>query len=278
MKTVTKKLIVFTLVIALAFMSLTGCKQKEPAADVNTGNADTGASGQGSAEVVDTDTHTDDAGPVDELIEEEDFGSMISGGWNIGIASGSELPESIKEAFDKAMAGLDGVAYEPVAYMGSQVVAGMNHAILCKATPVVPKAVTSLKMVIIYADLNGGAEVTSVADFNVGDFNTGELNGDMPQAMRMGGWGVSPEEACELTEGAAEAFEAAVEGYEGCRIEPLAVVGSQIVAGMNYAYVCRFTTVSLNPASDLKVIIVYRNLGGESVITAIEPLKISAYR
>ena len=66
------------------------------------------------------------------------------------------------------MEGLIGVNYEPIAYMGSQVVAGLNHCFLCKATVVYPGAQPSYKMVYIYEALDGHAEVLEIADVALG--------------------------------------------------------------------------------------------------------------
>lgn len=60
-------------------------------------------------------------------------GDVITGG--ITDAASPVVPDEVKTVFDKAAATLTGVGYEPVAYLGSQVVAGTNHFLLCKATP-----------------------------------------------------------------------------------------------------------------------------------------------
>ena len=75
-----------------------------------------------------------------------------------------EQNADVKAAFDKALDGLVGCSYEPVAYLGSQVVAGTNYLLLCRTTPVVPNAVSAFSLVTIYADLSGNAELTDVTD------------------------------------------------------------------------------------------------------------------
>ncbi len=60
-------------------------------------------------------------------------GDVITGG--ITDAASPVVPDEVKTVFDKAAATLTGVGYEPVAYLGSQVVAGTNHFLLCKAKP-----------------------------------------------------------------------------------------------------------------------------------------------
>ena len=85
----------------------------------------------------------------------------IVGGWS--EAENFALTEEAKAAFDKALNGYTGVGLVPLALCGKQVVAGMNYSILCKATPVVPNAVSYFALATVYADLEGGATFTDVA-------------------------------------------------------------------------------------------------------------------
>ncbi|MGN0971992.1 MAG: hypothetical protein ACI4OY_08550 [Aristaeellaceae bacterium] len=75
-------------------------------------------------------------------------------------------PERLAPLED-ALADLVGVAYEPVAYLGSQVVAGLNHCYLCRATVVYPDAQPSWKLVYVYEPLEGPAEITLIADLDL---------------------------------------------------------------------------------------------------------------
>ena len=94
----------------------------------------------------------------------------VSGGWV--VADSTEVSEKDKAIFDKAMEGLLGVDYEPIAYLGNQVVAGLNHCFLCKATVVVPDAETTLVLVYIYQDLDGNADITNIVDLNIAALST----------------------------------------------------------------------------------------------------------
>ena len=93
------------------------------------------------------------------------FAAPMVGGWN--IAENNAVTEEQKAVFDKAVEKLLGVSYEPVAYLGSQVVAGQNHCFLCKATVVYPGAAPKLVLVYVYEDLNGGAKVTCITDLDI---------------------------------------------------------------------------------------------------------------
>jgi hypothetical protein len=50
------------------------------------------------------------------------------------------LTEEAQSAFDKAMEGLVGVNYTPLALLGTQLVSGTNYSFLCEAAVVYPDA------------------------------------------------------------------------------------------------------------------------------------------
>lgn len=89
----------------------------------------------------------------------------VAGGWS--VAASAEITEEKQALFEKAMAELLGVNYEPVAYLGSQVVAGLNHCFLCRATVVYPNAAPSLVLVYIYENLEGNAQMTNIVNLDI---------------------------------------------------------------------------------------------------------------
>jgi hypothetical protein len=89
------------------------------------------------------------------------------GGWEDVIHEPAALPEEAQVAFSKATSELDGASYTPVALLSTQLVAGRNYCILCQITPVVPDPVPSWALVYIYADLQGGAQITNVYELYI---------------------------------------------------------------------------------------------------------------
>ena len=134
MKNITSKLIALGLIGALAVVSFTACsKAKETTADT---------------------------------VVEKMSGDKRVGGWS--VPQDTKITEEELKIFNKAIEGLTGVGYVPVAYLGSQVVAGTNHAFLCQGTVVVPDAVPSWKIVYLYQDLQGNVSVLDIEDFDFG--------------------------------------------------------------------------------------------------------------
>ncbi len=95
-------------------------------------------------------------------------GTLLAGGWQ--ASADPAVTEALRAVFEKGMEGLLGVSYTPVVYLGSQVVAGTNHAFLCQATVVYPGAVPEYKIVYLYEDLQGGVSILDIADFDFGAF------------------------------------------------------------------------------------------------------------
>ena len=188
----------------------------------------------------------------------------VVGGWTVNTEfSKFELPEAAKTAFDKATKGLAGSAIEPVAYLGSQVVAGANHAFLCKVTPIVPNAKAALKYVTVYADLAGNAEITKTA--GIEEFTTGEVSFE----SLAGGYTASAACGGGISGDVKTAFDKATKGLAGVGYEPLALLGTQVVAGMNYAVLCKATPVVPNAQSALAIVVIYQDLQGGAEITGI---------
>lgn len=178
----------------------------------------------------------------------------LGGGWT--KAASPELPENFAKVFEQATAALTGMEYVPVAYLASQVVAGTNHCVLCKATATVPDAETTYAIVYVYEDLNGDAEITGVEE---SDAQADVADGD-------GGWSepVSP----AVPEEALKALTKANEVLAGTQYTPVALLATQAVAGMNYRLLCEATATVPGAEAAYAIVTVYADLQGNAEITA----------
>lgn len=95
-------------------------------------------------------------------VQADSVEEILCGGW--GRAESSEVTDEVKKILEKAEEDFVGSTIEPEAYLGSQVVAGKNHAILCKVTAVVPDAKPMNSIVYIYEDLEGNCTITDFTD------------------------------------------------------------------------------------------------------------------
>ena len=97
----------------------------------------------------------------------------LCGGWT--PSEDPAVTEELKALFDRGTEALTGASYIPVAYLGSQVVAGTNHAFLCQAVTAYPGALETAPayaMVYLYEDLSGHVSILSIADFDIGSLCT----------------------------------------------------------------------------------------------------------
>ena len=97
----------------------------------------------------------------------------LSGGWT--PSADPAVTEELQALFEKGTEALTGASYIPVAYLGSQVVAGRNHAFLCQMVTAYPGALETAPayaMVYLYEDLSGNVSILSIADFDIGSLCT----------------------------------------------------------------------------------------------------------
>ena len=88
---------------------------------------------------------------------------MILGGWNIDDVKGCNLPQKPQTAFTAATSEIVGVDYEPIAYLGSQTVNGINYRILAFQRIVALNSEKKIVKMIIHEELDGSARVESVS-------------------------------------------------------------------------------------------------------------------
>ena len=101
------------------------------------------------------------------VMADSDVPITLTGGWS--AAESPEITAEVQELLDRAAEGLLGVDYTPVAYLGSQLVAGTNHCVLCQAKAVYPGAEPYYALVYIYEDLDGGVEVLDIQTLDIGE-------------------------------------------------------------------------------------------------------------
>ena len=177
------------------------------------------------------------------------------GGWT--KADSPVITEDFKKIFDKALSNLDGVDFTPVAYLASQVVGGINHCVLCKATPVTPNAKTTYAIVYISEDLEGNARITEIVSSNADAQST--------DVDITGGWAET--ETPEMTDEAKTALEKACEALTGAEYKPVALLATQVVAGTNYRIICESRPAVPIPECGYVIVTVYADLDGNAEIT-----------
>ena len=92
-------------------------------------------------------------------------------------------------------------------------------------------------------------------------------------AVADGGWSVKTTvSAMSIDKQASRALTKAMKEYTGYVLKPLALLGTQVVAGTNYCFLCYGSTVTQSPTHSLCKAYVYEGLDGKARITGIEEI------
>lgn len=100
----------------------------------------------------------DVTGEVKSTIETNING--LPGGWS--QPENVAFPAEYNEIFENAIGNLDGVSYQPIAILGTQMANGVNLCILCGATVVYPGATPTLALV--YVNVNPVSKTGEILD------------------------------------------------------------------------------------------------------------------
>ncbi|MCR5795992.1 MAG: hypothetical protein K6G61_11685 [Solobacterium sp.] len=187
-------------------------------------------------------------------------GNSIVGGWE--ISESQAVTEEQTAVFNKAVETLTGAEYLPVAYIGSQTVAGKNHCFLCaERTSVVElQNEDTYVLVYIYEDLDGNASIIGRTELVSTDEGLD------------GGW--NKPESAEITEDIRALLDKALEGFAGSDITPVSYIAYQVTAGTNHCLLCTVAPVVPNAKERYALVYIYEDTDGGvklSDIAEIEP-------
>lgn len=217
------------------------------------------------------DVERDD--PVEEPME-------LDGGWQVNSdITGTTITPEQAEVFQRGISNLGGVKFEAIALIGQQLVAGMNYAYLCKATPAVPDAQSEWDVVVIYEDLEGNVSLTSAIRILLSDVQVkpeGVENAD-------GAWEVpAPTDGVSLPGEADAVFDAAMAELsakeEGFVLAPQALLGTQVVAGTNYQVLCIGAPIVEGDLEyEVYDLTIYQDLDGNVQVTSMDAMDLGYY-
>ena len=213
---------------------------------------------------------TEEPEPTGETIEEPV--GVLSGGWQ--VAADHTMNEELRAIFDKALEGLVGVNYVPIACLGTQVVAGTNYCFLAQGTVVYPGATPTYMLIYVYEDLSGNAEIMNIADMPIIPNGDGTVSAPGGETL-MGGWFYS--ESYEITEEIEQRFGEALNDYGYLAVYvPVADLGGQVVAGYNRCILVRFTERTPEALPQYKLMYVYEPLEGTAQMLNVLDFDIGA--
>ena len=168
------------------------------------------------------------------------------------------VSQKVKSLLEKATYGMTGAVYTPVAVLESS---NSSYLVLCKVQMVVPNASPTYALVTLNEKANGNAEITEVADSKAEAYFV-----DAP-----GGW---REVNSLILDGEAKAaFDTAVKYTEYEKYSPIALLGQQVVSGMNYQILVR-TNQSNEKTPKYLILQIYQPVSDTAEITAVYDFRI----
>ena len=151
------------------------------------------------------------------------------GGWEFSV-SVDAMPEKIATAIGELNEHLIGAKYRPIAYLGSQVVKGINYAVL--AEQIISDAANTKNIVLIIFNVAPGslkATLVYIEPVLDGFFNA------------LGGIAINDD--FKITDEAQKAFDSVMEHFVGSKVEPFAFLATQVTKGTNYFFAAKVTPV-----------------------------------
>ena len=215
------------------------------------------------------------AAPDEQTGSDEEKAPAMVGGFTVCTDAQPLLTEEEQDIFKKAETTLAGGAYTPVAVLGTQLVAGTNYAYLCLGAPDEPEDLAKWYIVTLYKDLSGNVTTLSIRDIDLTDIH---IMNSVYNPSFVGSWTISePDQPGVLPDDAQAAFDKATKEYVGVGYSPIALLGTQVVAGLNYKILCFGTLVTKDPVTSVYVLDVYQDPQGECTITDAQLFDLTSY-
>lgn len=144
------------------------------------------------------------------------------GSWEVNVSIDG-MPEKVATAVSE-LDSMAGAEYTPIAYLGSQVVNGTNHAVLAEQTIVCGKDVKNI-VLLIFHETKEGVTLANIERI-------------VEDGAEFGGVQINVEKGDEINKTAQQLLDEAFGGFCGTVVESIALLGTQIVRGTNYIFVC----------------------------------------
>lgn len=163
----------------------------------------------------------------------------MTGSWNINVVANG-MPQKVASAFGALSEQLIGAEYEPIAYLGSQVVNGINHAVLAKQILTTGRDTTNV-VILIFNEKPNAMEATLVSIDRV-----------VEGGAALGGIKIDPQ--VEIPDDAKAAWDEAFGAWVGTKLEPIALLGTQVVKGTNFIFAATVTPVAPDAAAKASIV------------------------
>lgn len=170
---------------------------------------------------------------------------MAFGIWNVDVDLNG-MPQKVATAF-ATLNDMVGAEYTFIAYLGSQMVNGTNHAVLAKQTIVAGKDTENV-VIVFFRETKEGVTLSGIERVVEGG---GELGG------------VKVDVKTDIPDDAQKAFSEMFEGYVGANVKPFALLATQMTNGINYIFVAEVDPVVMTkvPHKEINLVTVNKTAG-----------------
>ena len=206
-------------------------------------------------------------------IESGDMDSYVDGGWEICSDVSSSLTDEDAAVFSQAVEKLAGMVYQPACVMATRNGDEKEYSFLCtEAVRTRPEAAAWRILLVSQAE-GENAKVTGIMPVDISNLHVAEENIGVPLLTD---WEVPEAPASSLPKEADEAFQIA-EKENDQPLSPVVLLGTQVVAGMNYRILCIGKDDHFTSRNALYAATIYRDLQGSASFTEIAKLDLTDY-
>lgn len=184
---------------------------------------------------------------------------MSVGNWTINV-SVDGMPQKVATGIGQLNEKFVGAEYSPIAYLGSQIVNGTNHAVLAEQLVTTGKDTKNV-VIIIFNEKPGDMDVTLV-----------NIERVIESGDEFGGTKVAVEVGDKINKTAMRLFESSFNGFVGSVVTPFALLATQPVRGTDYIFACEVNPIVANKGEDNKKAAIVRVNDMNSVAPAFTDL------
>lgn len=174
------------------------------------------------------------------------------GSWNVNVTVDG-CPQKVATALGKLQDEMLGVVYQPIAYLGSQVVNGLNSAVLAEQTILTGRDSKNI-VVLIFNEKASDVDSATLVGIDRVVQSGGQLGGTAIDAKT------------EIPEDAQKVWETAFDGFVGSKVEPFALLGTQLTNGTNYIFAATLSPVTSEPVSKVVLVTINEAIKGASFV------------
>ena len=170
---------------------------------------------------------------------------QLMGGYEIVNEPASSLPQELATAIGEVNSGLLGATYQPIWYVGKQIVNGTNYMLICKEIRTTKDRQQMIVGLVVNVPLKkptdgSGATIVEIIE-----------EASLPPEIKY-------------------IFDASVGQLMGVNYKPIVYVGKQIVRGINYYFICEAKRVYPNSKPYPVMLVVNKFQDQMPVVVSVE--------